>query len=814
MADAGTFLLSLLATAWLHALVLCAVAWLAERAGLVRDLPAREALWRAALLLPLLSATIAVGVDRGALRLAPATLLPATVETRATPAPAAGDPRSPSAVAAATPAAAPTVERDATSAQLIAPGRGEVALAASLAALADDPRWPLAVALAWLGLGAAGGLLALRGLLRLRRRLRASPPPVDPALAHSAAWIARRAGLRRVALAQDAALGSPVAVAPDLIGVPAWSACALTHAQRTAMLAHEVAHLARRDPQWRIATRAAAGLLPTPLSSLALRRLDDLAELQCDTWAAHVTGDPRALAECLAECLAHGRGRSTPVFAVPMAAAQSPLVERVRRLLEEHAMPSPAISLPRRIAIIALLGGVAAATPHLVFGDSPPPTAAPPVESPVAPAAPAAQAAAAAQPLPPAPAEPPAPPEPPALPEPPYPPAPLRGTTAVLEMPFFGTTTTVSLRGGGYGLDAKARGDFSFTAAEDALATLDGWLEIEEQFEGTTRSARFERVDGRIVARFEVDGEAVADDAAARAWLKRAIPAFLRATGIDAERRVARILAGGGATAVLDETARIGSSHVRATYIGHLAEQATLDAADQDRAIELAAAIDGDYERRQALEAVLEHEALAAEQQSALHRAAADIESAYERRVLLEAAVPALRAVPGAAAGWIAALDGIESDYEHRVALESLAATIQLDADGLSRAIASTADIDSDYERRVALAALAPQVGRVSGLAEAYARAAAGIESAYEAREAMVALVAHLKPDAADYGALIDAIAGIDSDYEARVALVEIAERMPNDAALIERYRAAARRLDSSHERSEAEQALDRFYET
>jgi len=42
--------------------------------------------------------------------------------------------------------------------------------------------------------------------------------------------------------------------------------------------------------------------------------------------------------------------------------------------------------------------------------------------------------------------------------------------------------------------------------------------------------------------------------------------------------------------------------------------------------------------------------------------------------------------------------------------------------------------------------------------------------------------------------------------------LVELAARMPKDAALIERYRAAARKL-GSYERSEAEQALDRFYE-
>ena len=47
---------------------------------------------------------------------------------------------------------------------------------------------------------------------------------------------------------------------------------------------------------------------------------------------------------------------------------------------------------------------------------------------------------------------------------------------------------------------------------------------------------------------------------------------------------------------------------------------------------------------------------------------------------------------------------------------------------------------------------------------------------------------------------------------DAREVLKALAEVMPNDPALIEAYRAATRAMASQHDRSQAEQALDRFH--
>src|SRR2546429_8130729 len=67
------------------------------------------------------------------------------------------------------------------------------------------------------------------------------------------------------------------------------------------MLAHELAHLARRDSLW----LAGASLIERclffqPLNRLARRELETTAEYLSDEWATRKTGSPVALAKCLA----------------------------------------------------------------------------------------------------------------------------------------------------------------------------------------------------------------------------------------------------------------------------------------------------------------------------------------------------------------------------------------------------------------------------------------------------------------------------------------------------------------------------------
>src|SRR5262249_49665156 len=128
----------------------------------------------------------------------------------------------------------------------------------------------------------AGALMVRHafGLARLRRAL-AARRSVEGPLAATLARLAAAAQAPVPRLTESARLEVPVALAGE-IWVPA-RARALPEDAQVARLAHELAHLARRDPTWRIATRALESLLFfQPLNFVAGRAHDVATELACD----------------------------------------------------------------------------------------------------------------------------------------------------------------------------------------------------------------------------------------------------------------------------------------------------------------------------------------------------------------------------------------------------------------------------------------------------------------------------------------------------------------------------------------------------
>ena len=171
-------------------------------------------------------------------------------------------------------------------------------------ALVDFPEltW---VGFAWL-LGA--GLLVLRvftaRLLSAWFRLR-SGPVRDSRLVATAKLLAQRLGLRlSLCLKESARLRGPIAfgvLRPTII-LPGGFARQFTEAQQDAMLAHEIAHLAARDPLWHLLADLAAALLWWhPLVWWARRRLHVANEAAADLASVLVADGPQVLAECLVE---------------------------------------------------------------------------------------------------------------------------------------------------------------------------------------------------------------------------------------------------------------------------------------------------------------------------------------------------------------------------------------------------------------------------------------------------------------------------------------------------------------------------------
>jgi len=363
-------LVSFLLTYAVHSTLLLAAAWLACRARLVRSPQTEDALFKAAACGGVLLAALHVTIGLPTLarpRAAP-DATPVVTATLSAPAPARRENEAPRAegpparaAADVRPAAAPRRE-------------------APLAAWAPSPeptgsaRWagPSAGVLAggaWLAIAAA---LVARQLARRRRWLarlgerRAVP---DGWLATTFARLCARGDVAGAALTATRApeLTSPVAIDGREVCLPRRAVEALPRAQQAPMLAHEIAHLVRRDPAWlRLLLLIESVFFFQPLNRMARRRVQAVSELLCDDWAVRSTRGRLHLARCLAEVAAWRRAAAAPAPAAGMADGDpSSLLRRVERLVAERTgEPRPAAWRGALVALL-LVAAVACGVPGL-----------------------------------------------------------------------------------------------------------------------------------------------------------------------------------------------------------------------------------------------------------------------------------------------------------------------------------------------------------------------------------------------------------------------------------------------------------------
>lgn len=178
---------------------------------------------------------------------------------------------------------------------------------------------------------------------------------------HLLSWLdalSDRAGLvRRVRLTASERFAVPFArgLAQPEICMPERALTALARHHQEGILAHEVAHLLRRDPLWLLALRLFEALFFfQPLNRLASRRLTELAELRCDDWAARATGKGRDLAICLTEVAAWMVRGESRGLAPAMAASRSGLAQRIERLMAGAQGAAENPSIPRWLPWVGL----------------------------------------------------------------------------------------------------------------------------------------------------------------------------------------------------------------------------------------------------------------------------------------------------------------------------------------------------------------------------------------------------------------------------------------------------------------------------
>jgi beta-lactamase regulating signal transducer with metallopeptidase domain len=368
----------------LHSTVLLAAAALLT-ARWVRGEASRETLWKAALLGGLVTASVQTAgwtvPDLGrwelfVLRSTPAQAPAASHPVSSTPMPASAQidaPENASRPSAASPSRAAAPQVESTPAPTVAPAR--VSPAPEASAPAPTSRRPL---LAWALLAWTAGAAAMLARLawrqvRLRQLLRGRAAVADDGVLAMLAELRRSAGIwRPVRLMVSPASPTPLALGGGEICVPPRFLSDLDPDQQRSALAHELAHLARRDPAWHFGVSILESIFFfQPLNRIGRMRLRESAEFLCDAWAARQTGSPLGLARCLAEVaswVAPGR-HPIPAGTMAMAEGGSPLVQRVQRLTSWRGEPRERSAVLRVAAAALLVGAVAAVAPAVASTD-------------------------------------------------------------------------------------------------------------------------------------------------------------------------------------------------------------------------------------------------------------------------------------------------------------------------------------------------------------------------------------------------------------------------------------------------------------
>lgn len=218
-------------------------------------------------------------------------------------------------------------------------------------------------------LGSVLFLLDLVPVLRGRRRGRA-PGPAPAGLAEEVAGLARAAGIapppvRHLPGAAPAVFCA--GVRHPAIVVSEGALRLLDPAERRAALAHEVVHLARRDPlvSWLLmAARAACAF--NPVAQVLARTMAREAERLADDRGGELAGDRLALASALLK-LHRATGGTAPPRALPFAGALAEPLRRARshdvevrcrRLLAGEAPPRGPLASLRFALVAAALPGL------------------------------------------------------------------------------------------------------------------------------------------------------------------------------------------------------------------------------------------------------------------------------------------------------------------------------------------------------------------------------------------------------------------------------------------------------------------------
>lgn len=566
-------------------------------------------------------------------------------------------------------------------------------------------------------------------------------------------------------------LVSPFCLPGNEICLPQWALDELGDDQIESMLAHELGHLVRRDPRFFLLMQSLERIFFfQPLLRLAHQRLRVLAELAADEWAAGQTKNAQAVATTLYACaekLTHiHKQPESRQLGIAMAHNKTLLKTRIERLVRAKSLGFKNASLVTKGAALAVMAGLALSMPNFQL------TAATPVTPKIS------------------------------------------GDSTSIRLRDEDGTSRFTSRDGHYEIDAKWSGKLVFNDTFDAIVDLGSkaFFELNTDDGDMRRSLELHKKNGKMVTRYQVDGDDMEMDAAGREWARAAIADMVLRSGMYVDERVERLLKKGGVDAVFAEMDKMPTDYTLRKMAVALVEKTDLSAKQLVDFANHTKVLDSDYETRVILASIFEHQKVTGDTLPHILKMAEDLDSDYEKRQIL---TPVLENYPlNEMTNQIIVkmAETIDSDYELRQILTRALARDDVTDDAFENLIAIAAkNIESDYEMRQIVLAAGENLkdkGKALGVILDHITL---MDSDYEKRQVIIHLAENTVMSNDQWQKLIRASGKLDSGYERGQSLLAIMKKMPKDKAVTDTFEEAMAGLESDHEYGKVSRAYRQY---
>ena len=325
-------------------------------------------------------------------------------------------------------------------------------------------------------------------------------------------------------------------------------------------------------------------------------------------------------------------------------------------------------------------------------------------------------------------------------------------------------------------LSVMMDGEVEFNDDDTDVVSLGNgaYLIIDENRRGEpTRRIEFRGSGTEFRRTYTVNGELRRDEADQKAWLARILPELAREQGLNAERRVKRILEKEGPDGVLREIRKIRSDGVKRTYLLLLVGNASLNGAQTATALRIVETeISSDGDKASVLRTLIPRLNLTeGNARDAFFSAASSISSDGDRSRVLLAALSRTSRDPASLTALLVSAGGISSDGDRSRVLIGAASAPALEASNARDAwFEAAGGVSSDGDRSRALLAILQQHGQRDDVTVAALRSARQISSDGDKTRVLLAVAPERLRSAQVSAAYDSALDSISSDGDHRRA--------------------------------------------